>query len=61
MTCICSSSALPSVVCAAASTRNIARYARDHVRRLLADGKTVKILCVGKKGYDILRREYTHR
>jgi F-type H+-transporting ATPase subunit gamma len=37
----------------------IARYARDHVRRLLADGKTVKILCVGKKGYDILRREYS--
>ena len=36
----------------------IARFARDHVRRLLADGKTVKILCVGKKGYDILRREY---
>jgi F-type H+-transporting ATPase subunit gamma len=37
----------------------IARYARDHVRKLLADGKTVKILCVGKKGYDILRREYS--
>ncbi|MCY0092624.1 F0F1 ATP synthase subunit gamma [Hoeflea ulvae] len=37
----------------------IARYARDQVRRLLADGKTVKILCVGKKGYDILRREYS--
>ncbi|GAB5464370.1 MAG: F0F1 ATP synthase subunit gamma [Hoeflea alexandrii] len=36
----------------------IARFARDHVRRLVADGKTVKILCVGKKGYDILRREY---
>ncbi|MEP3437607.1 MAG: F0F1 ATP synthase subunit gamma [Hoeflea sp.] len=36
----------------------IARFAREHVRRLLADGKTVKILCVGKKGYDILRREY---
>ena len=36
----------------------IARFAREHVRKLLADGKTVKILCVGKKGYDILRREY---
>jgi len=36
----------------------IARFARGEVRRLLADGKTVKILCVGKKGYDILRREY---
>jgi len=36
----------------------IARLAREHVRRLLADGKTVKIICVGKKGYDILRRDY---
>ncbi len=36
----------------------IARLAREHVRRLLADGKTVKILCVGKKGADVLRREY---
>ncbi|MFC6489740.1 F0F1 ATP synthase subunit gamma [Nitratireductor sp. GCM10026969] len=37
----------------------IARLAREHVRKLLADGKQVKILCVGKKGYDILRREYS--
>jgi F-type H+-transporting ATPase subunit gamma len=36
----------------------IARLARDHIRRLLADGKTVKVICVGKKGYDILRRDY---
>ncbi|KQZ28435.1 ATP synthase F0F1 subunit gamma [Mesorhizobium sp. Root552] len=36
----------------------IARFARDHVRKLLADGKTVKIICVGKKGFDILRRDY---
>ncbi|RUM97618.1 F0F1 ATP synthase subunit gamma [Pseudaminobacter arsenicus] len=36
----------------------IARFARDRIRKLLADGKTVKIVCVGKKGYDILRREY---
>ncbi|WP_275785537.1 F0F1 ATP synthase subunit gamma [Pararhizobium gei] len=36
----------------------IARFARDHVRKLLAEGKTVKIICVGKKGYDILRREF---
>ena len=36
----------------------IARFAREHIRRLLADGKTVKILCVGKKGFDILRRDY---
>jgi F-type H+-transporting ATPase subunit gamma len=36
----------------------IARLARDHIRRLLADGKQVKIICVGKKGFDILRRDY---
>ena len=36
----------------------IARLARDHIRRLLADGKTVKIIYVGKKGFDILRREF---
>jgi F-type H+-transporting ATPase subunit gamma len=36
----------------------IARFARDHVRKLLAAGKTVQIICVGKKGFDILRREY---
>jgi F-type H+-transporting ATPase subunit gamma len=36
----------------------IARLARDHTRKLLADGKTVKIICVGKKGFDILRREF---
>ncbi|HEV2896490.1 MAG TPA: F0F1 ATP synthase subunit gamma [Pseudaminobacter sp.] len=36
----------------------ISRFAREHVRKLLADGKTVKIITVGKKGYDILRREY---
>jgi F-type H+-transporting ATPase subunit gamma len=36
----------------------IARLARDHTRHLLAEGKTVKILCVGKKGFDILRRDF---
>ena len=36
----------------------IARLAREHIRRLLADGKTVKIITVGKKGFDILRRDY---
>lgn len=36
----------------------IARAARDHTRKLLAQGKTVKIICVGKKGFDILRREF---
>ncbi len=36
----------------------IARLARDHVRKLLSAGKQVKIICVGKKGFDILRRDY---
>ncbi len=35
---------------------SIARAAREHILRLEGDGKTVKILCVGKKGFDILRR-----
>ena len=36
----------------------IARLARDHTRKLLASGKTVKIICVGKKGFDMLRRDF---
>jgi len=36
----------------------IARAARDHIRQLLAQGKQVKIITVGKKGADILRREF---
>ncbi|SMH57279.1 F0F1 ATP synthase subunit gamma [Mesorhizobium australicum] len=36
----------------------IARLARDHIRRLQAAGKTVKIITVGKKGNDILRRDF---
>ncbi len=37
---------------------SIARLARDHANRLKREGKTVKILCIGKKGYDILRRQF---
>jgi len=36
----------------------ISRFARDHARRLLAAGKTVKIMNVGKKGFDSLRRDF---
>ncbi len=36
----------------------IVRLAREHVRKLQTQGKTVKILCVGKKGADQLRREH---
>ncbi|TNB47513.1 F0F1 ATP synthase subunit gamma [Martelella lutilitoris] len=36
----------------------IARHARLAARDLIAKGKTVKIFCVGRKGYDALRREF---
>ncbi|WP_297109382.1 F0F1 ATP synthase subunit gamma [uncultured Devosia sp.] len=37
---------------------SIARLARDHAQKLIGQGKTVKILTVGRKGHDILRRQY---
>jgi F-type H+-transporting ATPase subunit gamma len=37
---------------------NIARLARLDVQRLTREGKTVKILCVGRKGADNLRRDF---
>lgn len=37
---------------------SIARLARDRARALKTEGKTVKILCVGKKGFDALKREF---
>ena len=37
---------------------SIARLARDKALALKAEGKTVKIICVGKKGYDLLRRQF---
>jgi F-type H+-transporting ATPase subunit gamma len=52
------------VVCTAerglcgAFNSSIARLARDHATRLMAEGKTVKIICVGRKGRDILRRQF---
>ena len=55
------------VVCTAerglcgAFNSSIARLARDHANRLLADGRDVKFICVGKKGYDILRRQFGER
>jgi F-type H+-transporting ATPase subunit gamma len=52
------------VVCTAerglcgAFNASIARLARDNALSLMAQGKTVNLLCVGKKGYDILRRQF---
>jgi F-type H+-transporting ATPase subunit gamma len=37
---------------------SIVRLARDHALKLLAEGKTVKILTVGRKGNDVLRRTF---
>ncbi|HTW36188.1 MAG TPA: F0F1 ATP synthase subunit gamma [Rhizomicrobium sp.] len=37
---------------------NIVRLAKQHIESLLRDGKDVKILCVGRKGRDQLRRLY---
>ncbi|MEQ9607743.1 MAG: F0F1 ATP synthase subunit gamma [Kiloniellaceae bacterium] len=37
---------------------SIVREARRLIRSLVSDGKTVKILCVGRKGRDQLRRDY---
>ncbi len=36
---------------------NIAKLARLDAQRLMREGKTVKIICVGKKGADNLRRD----
>ena len=40
---------------------NIARLARQDAVRLTKEGKTVKILTVGRKGYDALRRDYARQ
>ncbi|UDL94781.1 F0F1 ATP synthase subunit gamma [Lichenihabitans sp. PAMC28606] len=37
---------------------SIVRLAREHANRLMAEGKTVKMICVGKKGFDQLRRQF---
>ena len=36
---------------------SIAKLARERARSLIAQGKTVKIVCVGKKGFDSLKRD----
>ncbi len=43
-------------LCGAFNT-NIVRLAREHARRLVADGKTVRIFTVGRKGQDQLKRD----
>src|SRR5436190_2888973 len=36
----------------------IVRLAREHANRLMGEGKQVKFFCVGRKGYEQLRRSY---
>jgi F-type H+-transporting ATPase subunit gamma len=43
---------------AGAFNTNIVRKVREDIRGLLARGKQVKIVCVGRKGVDALRREF---
>jgi len=38
---------------------SISRAARDHIHRLQNQGKDVKIICAGKKGYDVLNRIFS--
>lgn len=40
---------------------SVARLARQKIRELLDAGKTVKILCVGRKGRDALKRDFGDR
>jgi F-type H+-transporting ATPase subunit gamma len=44
-------------LCGAFNT-TIVRLARERANSLLGQGKTVKIFCVGRKGYDQLRRQF---
>jgi len=47
-------------LCGAFNT-NIVRLARQNIERLLREGKDVKIITVGRKGRDQLRRQYNDR
>jgi len=39
---------------------SIVRATRRRITSLLGDGKTVKLMCVGRKGREALKREYGH-
>ena len=46
---------------AGAFNTNVGRFARAAIQRLEGEGKTVRVLTVGRKGRDYLRREYASR
>jgi len=39
---------------------NLVRAARNEARRLQTEGKTVKIICVGRRGRDVMKREFSN-
>lgn len=39
----------------------VVRLARQKIRELVATGKKVKIICVGRKGRDVLKREFADK
>ncbi len=47
-------------LCGAFNT-NIVKLAIQEIKTLLSNGKQVKILCIGKKGYDLLRRNHSDK
>ncbi|MBI0434327.1 F0F1 ATP synthase subunit gamma [Roseomonas sp. KE0001] len=46
---------------AGAFNTNVGRFARNRIRELEAQGKTVKVLAVGRKGAAYLKREFASR
>ena len=40
---------------------NLARLARNEARRLQSEGKNVSMLCVGRKGRDVLKRDFNDK
>lgn len=45
-------------LCGAFNSSIVRLAVREHAQKLQAEGKTVKFMTVGKKGYDLLRRQY---
>lgn len=39
----------------------VIRFARNEIRKKIADGKNVRLICVGRKARDILKREFGDR
>ncbi|GJD34147.1 F0F1 ATP synthase subunit gamma [Methylobacterium aerolatum] len=45
-------------LCGAFNSSIVRMALREHAQKLMAEGKTVKFMTVGKKGFDLLRRQY---